>query len=157
MNAAAAAAAGKGNNTSTEAKPKAKSKAPKAKPKAQAKDAHLGDFADAFTITVKDAVERLRELVADARNISIDTVTDKMVGENVNALHKSGQLDETFRGLGIVPKPGWVSAVSGWHNVEHLRAAGATNKVAGALGIAYQAAAWGLAIYLGVDWYMGRA
>jgi len=116
----------------------------------------LRDFSKAFTISVQTLEKEMRTLVADSRGIKIKAVTDKMVGEALNALHKSGSLDKTFRDMGIVPKPGWWSAITQWHNIEHMRTNGITNKVCGAVGMAYQAAAVILAAYIGYDRY-GRA
>lgn len=65
--------------------------------------------------------------------------------------------DPTLRELGLVPTPGFFSSLLGWHNIEHMRSRGWQNKVAGTMGLLYQGAAIGLAIYLGVDWYRSSA
>ena len=62
-------------------------------------------------------------------------VTDQQVYACVHTLQKSGNLDETLRDMGLVPKPSIFSALVGWHDYEHLRARGAANKIAGLTSI----------------------
>lgn len=101
-------------------------------------------------------MDQLREMIAEAINASKEDITEEQVMDTVKSLHKSGKLDTVLRNLGLVPKPNWFSAVSGWHNVEHLRSRGASNKLAGLAGIIYQGVAIGLSVYLGIDWYRNR-
>jgi hypothetical protein len=139
--------------------------AAKAKEKEQEQEAKTPNFdskaaAEAFFKSLgldpEKLVEALKEMIAEAVEASAADITDEQVMETVKALHKSGKLDAVLRNLGLVPKPGIFSAITGWHNVEHMRSRGFSNKLAGAMGIIYQGVALGLSIYLGVDWYRNR-
>ena len=110
-------------------------------------------IAEMFGVTPKDLMFRLKKQLAAGLLINISEITDEMALESLDSFHSSGEADAMWRAMGLVPKPGWVSAFTGWHNFQHLWTRGATNKLAGIVGIAYQGLAIALSVYLGVSWY----
>jgi hypothetical protein len=101
---------------------------------------------------LKDAqAEMLKDLGYEKTEI-----TEELIFRSFQAM-PAEKKDDLLRKHGLVPTPGFFSSITGWHNIEHLRSKGWQNKVQGAMGLLYQGAAIGLAIYLGVDWYRSRA
>ncbi len=111
---------------------------------------------EALGLSADTLVGRLKTTIAEGMGVSRKKITDEIVGETLATLHAGGKLDVVLRNVGLVPRPNWFSALSGWHNVEHLRARGASNKIAGIVSLGYQATAIALTAYLGLDWYQSR-
>jgi hypothetical protein len=99
--------------------------------------------------------EAMAEMLKDL-GYGTQEITEELIFKSFQAM-PAEKKDDLLRRHGLVPTPGFFSSITGWHNIEHLRSKGWENKVQGAMGLLYQAAAVGLSIYLGVDWYRSRA
>ena len=110
-----------------------------------------------------------------AKNLNMDVLKDMVIGAAEELGYDPAQVDEQtvvevwdalpkekknpmLRKLGVTPKVGVLGALLGIpHHIEHLITRGAGNKIMGFTGLFYQAVAWGLAGYLGIDWYRNRS
>lgn len=113
------------------------------------------DFEEAFykSVGVKpaDAEDKVRQMVGEA--LGKQNPSDDEVSAAMDKLHKSGSLDPFLRSVGLVPKPGIFSALTGWHDVEHLRSKGASNKIAGVTSLSCRIAVLAYGCWKGYEYF----
>jgi len=104
---------------------------------------------------VKNVKDGFRAAIADELGVEESSVSDKQVYQCMHALNRSGHLDSALRDLGLVPKPSVFSAIIGWHDIEHLRARGLSNWIAGLTSIGAKMAILAILALKGID-YVSR-
>lgn len=133
-----------------------------AKKKEEATNEGTQDLREAIGAIVEELVKRglnfdtLKENLSDLLQAANIEPTDENIEEAIHRLHKSGKLDDTLRQAGLVPRPGFFSAITGWHEVEHLRSKGFTNKLVGAKNLGMQIGLMILGAVHGYRWYQAR-
>ena len=100
-----------------------------------------------------DAQASLKLLIAEEGGVNVANISDSDVFDVVCEMHSAGTLDDTLRAFGLVPKPGFFSAISGWHDIEHLRSEGFTNTVAGLVGLATKGAVYAYAAWQAWEYF----
>jgi len=89
----------------------------------------------------KVVIEGFRKLLAEKMKIDADTITDKQVHKALYQAYKDKELKGLMFEMGIVPKPGYLKALTIGHDIDHIRAKGADNKICGIMGILTKAGA----------------
>lgn len=77
----------------------------------------------------------IRKQAAEFAGVEEKDIDDATLAALIMEIHASGKADDVMRDFGIVPKPGWFSGLSGWHDIQHMRTKGFGNKVAGGSSI----------------------
>lgn len=109
------------------------------------------EFFKAMGLKPNEVMRKVRALLKEA--LGEDDPSDAELAKALDALHSSGKLDGFLRNVGLVPKPNFASALFGWHDIEHMRAKGFSNKVAGLSSLTARLAALALASWEGYKYF----
>lgn len=145
---------GKEATAADKAKEAAKEKAEEAKKRAEAKvkaAAKAAEEADKLNM-LNETISAIKRMMAEEIGCKPDEIRDEDAYDVIDELHSSGVLDETLMDLGITPVPGFWSAISGWHDIQHLRTRGLGNKTAGLVGLATKAAVVGYGAFKAAEY-----
>ena len=89
----------------------------------------------------KVVIEGFRKLLAEKLKIDEKSITDAQVHRALYQAYKDKELKGLMFEMGIVPKPGYFKALTIGHDIDHIRAKGADNKICGIIGILTKAGA----------------
>jgi hypothetical protein len=132
--------------TETETKTRTRSKKADNKANGESQEAKTDEKEKEFEELLKEGITQLMKVLGTyIQDKTGKELSESDLREIWNKMDKDKKQAFLFSS-GLVPEPGVVGAITGWHDIQHLRSKGAGNKTAGIWGIATKSAAVALAV-----------